>query len=148
MKPIRKYEIENTKPNNKNNSININTEIIDKGISNSITYPNVKTDTPDYTSILIEELPKQSELITEESVYKENNFIPEQIDKSQIIPSGEIKIIKNGVYSVYKYAQANVDINIEGEPYQGDYIIIPSAKEDIILETTNKIAEDDINEEL
>lgn len=65
----------------------------------------------------------------------------------RIIPetgTGTIDISENGLYDVKKYAVADVKVKGGGEKYEGDYIVTPSAHNDIILETADKVMEDNV----
>ena len=63
----------------------------------------------------------------------------------QEVPSGVIDVDKNGIYNVRQYAEAKVHVRGGStDIYDGDYIVTPSAHREIILETTDKVMEDDV----
>lgn len=144
MKPIRtnsKYL--RTKPNSGGNNNRNSNSIIKNTSVKSMTSPINNGDVIDITSP-INKVEREIGVITEDSVYKSQGI---NINTTDIPtrPTGSIDIIKNGTYNVTKYSEAKVRVPTSGSDiYEGDYIVIPSAHKDIVLETTNKLMEDDV----
>lgn len=144
MKPIRtdsKYL--RTKPNSGGNNNRNSNSIIKNTSVKSMTSPINSGDVIDITSP-INKVEREIGIITEESVYKSQGVNINTTDVPTR-PTGSINIIKNGIYNVTKYAEAKVKVPTSGaDVYEGDYVVTPSAHRDIILETTNKLMEDDV----
>lgn len=144
MKPIRtdsKYL--RTKPNSGGNNNRNSNSIIKNTSVKSMTSPINNGDVIDITSP-INKVEREIGVITEDSVYKSQEVNINTID-IPARPTGSVDIVKNGTYNVTKYAEAKVRVPTSGaDIYEGDYIVTPSAHRDIILETTNKVMEDDV----
>lgn len=145
MKPIRtdsKYL--RTKPNSGGSNNRNSNSIIKNTSVKSMTSPINNGDVIDITSP-INKVEREIGVITEESVYKSQGVNINTTDVPTR-PTGSINIVKNGTYNVTKYSEARVKVPTSGDAdiYDGEYIVSPSAHHETILETTNKLMEDDV----
>ena len=131
-----------TKPNNNNK--NISTKQISIIDTKYNTVPEIKIENSNYTVPINEIKNKETNIISTDNIQQNNSNINLTLDTNRIIPTGELIITKNGIYNVFNYSSTRVNVKTPGEYYDGEYIITPNTRNNVVLNTSNKIVEDNI----